>query len=274
MSRHTEPGFGGALFTLIRESTVGLNFLRLALAAMILALPYQAAAGAKVKRPVAVVELFTSQGCNSCPPADEMLTRLARSGDIVALAYHVDYWDYLGWRDTLATPDNTARQHEYSRVFGNRSVYTPQVVVNGRQQMSGAKRGKIDGAIARMSGTHDGMTVDVEVSYSGDTVVIETGDAERKVRDAQVVLVYFNPATQVEIERGANKGRVFTFRNAVSGFHTAGKWHGKKARFELPMSEIAKKGAGGCAVLVQEMVEGGLPGPILGAAIITSPSSW
>ena len=253
---------------------MGLNFLRLALAAMILALPYEAVAGAKVKRPLAVVELFTSQGCNSCPPADELLSAMARAGNVVALAYHVDYWDYLGWRDTLASSDNTTRQQEYSRVFGSRSVYTPQIVVNGRQQMSGAKRSKVDGAIARMAGTRDGLTVDVEVSYSGDTVLIETGDADGVVRDAQVVLVYFNPATQVEIERGANKGRVFTFWNAVSGFHTAGKWHGKKARFELPMSEIAKKGAGGCAVLVQEMREGGLPGPILGAAIITRPSSW
>ena len=88
------------------------------------------------------------------------------------------------------------------------------------------------------------------------------------------MLVYFNPATRVEIDRGKNTGRTFTYLNAVSGFHTAGMWHGKEARFELPVSEIAKKGAGGCAVLVQEMRKGGLPGAILGAAIVNRPESW
>lgn len=253
---------------------MGVNLLRLATALLILALPYGAFAGENVKQPKAVVELFTSQGCTSCPPADEMLSALAKAGDVVALAYHVDYWDYLGWRDTLAGPDNTARQQEYNRAFGNRSVYTPQAIVNGREQMNGAKRLKVQGAIARMQDTPEGMVVDVNVSYQGDSVVIETGAAPGRVRDAQVVLVYFNSATEVEITRGENKGRSFTYWNAVSSFHTAGMWRGGKARFELPMSEIAKKGAGGCAVLVQERRKGGLPGAILGAAIITLPQSW
>ena len=253
---------------------MGVNFQKLATAALFLALPWGAAAGESVKRPTAVVELFTSQGCNSCPPADELLSDLAASGEVVALAYHVDYWDYLGWRDTLASPENTARQHEYSRAFGDRMVYTPQAIVNGRQQTNGAKRHKVESAIRRMQGTAEGMSVDVDISYSGDSVVIETGAAGREVGDAQVVLVYFHPATRVEIDRGKNTGRSFTYVNAVSSFHTAGMWHGEKARFELPMSEIAKKGAGGCAVLVQEMRKGGLPGPILGAALITMPQSW
>lgn len=253
---------------------MGVNLLKLATALLILVLPWGATAGEHVKRPVAVVELFTSQGCTSCPPADEMLSELAASGDVVALAYHVDYWDYLGWRDTLASPDNTARQQEYSRSFGNRSVYTPQAVVNGRQQMNGAKHYKVHAAIDRMKGTREGLVIDVDVSYRGDSVVIETGAAERKVDNAHVVLVYFSSATEVEITRGENKGRSFTYWNAVAGFHTAGMWHGSKARFELPMSEIAKKGAGGCAVLVQERREGGLPGAILGAAIITRPQNW
>ena len=253
---------------------MGVTFLRLATAALLLATSYGAIAGENVKRPKAVVELFTSQGCNSCPPADALLSDLARSGEVVALAYHVDYWDYLGWRDTMASAENTARQQDYNRAFGNRSVYTPQAVVNGRQQMNGAKRGKVGAAIDRMAGTAEGMSVDVEISYSGDSVVIETGEAGRKVKDAHVVLVYFEPATQVAIDRGRNAGRSFTYWNAVSGFHAAGMWHGGKARFELPMSEIAKKGAGGCAVLLQEMQPDGMPGPILGAAIVTRPASW
>ena len=253
---------------------MGVNFLKLATAALILLSPSTAIATQSVKEPKAVVELFTSQGCNSCPPADELLSELAASGDIVALAYHVDYWDYLGWRDTLANPDNTARQYEYNRAFGNRMVYTPQAVINGRQQMNGAKRGKVENAIRRMAGTAEGMSVDLDVSYVGDLLVIETGSVNRDVGDAQVFLVYFDSATKVEIDRGRNTGRSYTYVNAVSGFHTVGMWHGKAARFELPVSEIARKASGGCAVLVQEMREGGLPGPILGAALLSSPKSW
>ena len=251
---------------------MSLPFIRLAAAALIVAFS-QGALAQEAARPKAVVELFTSQGCNSCPPADELLGELAKRGDVVALAYHVDYWDYLGWRDTLASPENTARQQEYARAFGARSVYTPQAVINGRKHVNGAKRGKVEDAIEAMASADKGMVVDVDISYEDGALVIETGPASDPTRQAQVVLVYFNPATKVEIERGENQGRAFTYRHAVSGFHTAGMWHGKAARFELPLSEIAKKGLGGCAVLVQEMINGGLPGPILGAAIIYKPSS-
>lgn len=251
-----------------------MNFFTPAVAALFLVMPFAVSAGEAASRPKAVVELFTSQGCNSCPPADEYLAELAARGDVVALAYHVDYWDYLGWRDTLASADNTRRQQEYNRIFGNRSVYTPQAVINGRQQVNGAKRYKVDDAMSRMDGTVEGMVVDVQLSYSGDSLVIETGAADGVVADAQVILVYFDRATKVSIERGKNTGRSFTYLNAVTGFHSAGMWYGKEARFELPVSEIARKGVGGCAVLVQEMRPGGLPGPILGAAIVERPESW
>jgi hypothetical protein len=253
---------------------LGANFLKLASAALLLALPWNATLAETVRQPKAVVELFTSQGCNSCPPADDLLSELAASGDVVALAYHVDYWDYLGWRDTLASRDNTARQYDYNRAFGNRMVYTPQAVVNGRQQMNGAKRGKVENAIRRMAGTAEGMSVDLDISYDGDLLVIETGSAGRAVGEAQVVLVYFRSATKVEIDRGRNTGRSHVYVNAVSGFHTVGMWHGKATRYELPVSEIARKGTGGCAVLVQEMRKGGLPGPILGAALLDADESW
>lgn len=252
---------------------MNVNLIKLSVTMMLLAIPAGVHAEGKASKPTAVVELFTSQGCTSCPRADRMLQELAATGDVVALAYHVDYWDYLGWRDTLANPANTARQQEYSRAFNNRSVYTPQAVVNGRQQMNGAKPAKVEAAIDRMAGGADGMAVDVSISYEDESIIIETAASDRPVRDAQIVVVYFRPSTTVDIERGRNTGRVFTYVNAVAGFHSAGMWHGKATRVELPVSELSKKGAAGCAVLVQEMLPDGLPGPILGAAMIAQPES-
>lgn len=247
--------------------------MRLVTAALLMTFSYGAMAEEDVKRPVAVVELFTSQGCTSCPPADEILADIGRSHDVVTLAYHVDYWDYLGWKDTLASAENTARQHEYARTFGNRSVYTPQAIVNGRKQLNGAKRYKVQGAIDHMAGTREGMTVDVDASYKGDMLVIETGEGKAPPTGAQVVIVYFNPPAKVSIGRGENSGRTFTYRHSVSSFHSAGMWHGKAKSFELPISEVSKKGAGGCAVLIQEVLEGGLPGAILGAKLLYKPVS-
>lgn len=260
---------------------VNVTFLCRTVAVLILALASGAIAGEAgdeaggkgAARPKAVVEMFTSQGCGFCPPADALLADLARSGDVVALAYHVDYWDYLGWRDTMASADNTARQQEYSRAFGSRSVYTPQAVVNGRRQMNGAKRAKVESAIERMAGSREGMSVDVSITYDGGTMVIRTGAADRPVRNAQLVVVYFEPATRVRIGHGKNEGREVTYWNAVSGFHSAGMWHGRETRLELPANEVTRKGAGGCAVLVQEMGEDDMPGAILGAAVAIRPGT-
>lgn len=219
--------------------------------------------------PLGVVELFTSQGCNSCPPADALFAELAAKEDIVALAYHVDYWDYLGWQDTLSRKENTERQYDYMRAFGSRSVYTPQAVINGRVHVNGASRGEVDGALARLAKTGEGMRVAIKVSRTSDRVMIDAGDAGTGPSDAHVVIVYFDPPQTIKIGQGENTGRKMTYWNAVTGIQTAGMWHGKAQRYELPMSEISKKG--GCAVLLQSVGKDGLPGPILGAAFIHKP---
>jgi hypothetical protein len=220
-------------------------------------------------KPLGVVELFTSQGCSSCPPADTFFAELAAKEDIVALAYHVDYWDYLGWQDTLSRKENTERQYDYMRAFGNRSVYTPQAVINGRSHVNGASRKEVDGALARMERTGEGMRVGIKVSQTSDRVMIDAGEAGNGPRDAHVVIVYFDPPQTIDIGKGENSGRSMTYWNAVSGIQTAGMWHGKAQRYELPMSEISKKG--GCAVLLQSVGKDGMPGPILGAAFIHKP---
>jgi hypothetical protein len=184
--------------------------------------------GGDFQRPAGVVELFTSQGCSSCPPADHVLDELASSGDVIALGYHVDYWDYLGWKDTLGSPENTKRQYQYGKSLGERSVYTPQAVINA----------------------------DAAPNQKGN---------------AHLVLVYFDPQHPVIIQRGENRGKTINYANPVTDIQTAGMWHGKAASFEFPKSEILRKG--GCAVLLQSVRPGGLPGPILGAAMIGQPAS-
>ncbi len=220
-------------------------------------------------KPLGVVELFTSQGCNSCPPADAFFAELAAKEDIVALAYHVDYWDYLGWQDTLGRKENTERQYDYMRAFGSRSVYTPQAVINGRSHVNGASRKEVDGALARMERSGEGMRVGIKVSRTSDRVMIDAGDAGNGPADAHVVIVYFDPPQAINIGKGENSGRKMTYWNAVTSIQTAGMWHGKAQRYELPMSEISKKG--GCAVLLQSVGKDGLPGPILGAAFVHKP---
>ena len=223
-------------------------------------------------RPLAVVELFTSQGCSSCPPADVFLGELVDRGDVVALSYHIDYWDYLGWKDTLASPENTARQRAYGRSFGSSSVYTPQMIVNGRTHMAGSRRTAVINAMEDRAGTDEGLTVDLAASYAGDNLMIKVGPGGKQ--KAHVVLVSFDARHIVEIKRGENRGKSLAYHNAVTAVQTVGVWKGSAKQFELPMSEIAEKGTGGCAVLLQAMEPGGLPGPILGAAMVRFPSSY
>lgn len=192
----------------------------------------------EAKPPLGVVELFTSQGCSSCPPADDVLADLARSGNAIALGYHVNYWDYLGWKDTFGSTENTARQNDYGKSFGIRSVYTPQAVINGRTHVNGADRGAVSGALKNMARSGKGLNIGINVTRSGESVMIDTQGARNGVGNAHLVLVYFDPVREIVIERGENKGRTIDYVNPVTDFQTVGIWHGKPARFEFPMSEI------------------------------------
>jgi hypothetical protein len=246
--------------------------LRLAAATVVCGLSLGIAMAGEVKRPAGVIELFTSQGCSSCPAADAIFEQLVKKGEVVALAYHVDYWDYLGWQDTLGSKDNTARQYDYAKAFGARSVYTPQAVINGRTHVAGSSQSAIDGALGKFAKSGEAMSVDIKVMRAGDSIVIDAGEGAGDEK-GQVVLVYFEPAQPVAIERGENSGKTVTYWNAVTSIQTAGMWHGAAARYEFPAKEIAKKGAGGCAVLLQATGKDGLPGPILGAAMVNSSTT-
>ncbi|WP_404934163.1 DUF1223 domain-containing protein [Nitratireductor sp. L15S-10] len=219
-------------------------------------------------RPIGVVELFTSQGCNSCPPADAVLDELASRKDVVALAYHVDYWDYLGWRDALARPANSERQRKYAGTLQKSSVYTPQAIVNGHRDMNGANRAEVMSTLEALAGTAAGLQVDLSLEDTGDSIIVSVGSLPEGLEDkdisAHLVFVDYTPKSTVEIRAGENRGRTIQYRNAVNRIQTIGMWDGTARKFEMPRSELIQKG-NGCALLLQRVDGSGLPGAILGA---------
>lgn len=218
------------------------------------------AAQAQTVRPKAVVELFTSQGCASCPPADALLTSLAEEGDVIALAYHVDYWDYVGWQDTFGSEDYSDRQRDYAKGWGSSRIYTPQMVVNGSKAVVGSRRGEVHAALADAR-----MPLDVELTNQGDMlrIVIEP---DTDLDDAVVWLVTYLDRAEIAIETGDNAGKSMVYTQVVTGRQMLGMWEGESgAHLKLPLGELLNDGNTGFAVLVQQE-EDGLPGPILGAA--------
>jgi hypothetical protein len=220
--------------------------------------------------PAGVVELFTSQGCSSCPPADAALKKLIDDGKVVALSYHVDYWNYLGWVDTLATKDNTARQYAYARMLGRSGVYTPQVILNGRDHINGADLDGINRRLAEMSVGGKGLAVPVNATVSKDEVDISVGAGNGK---ANVVVVYFNREQLVDVKRGENSGKRISYWHSVRDIQTIGMWDGKPASFVLPASVLNEGENGGCAVLLQKMKDNETPGAILGATTVMADSA-
>ncbi len=201
-----------------------------------------------------VVELFTSQGCSSCPPADEYLGRIADRDNVIALSLHVDYWDYLGWRDVFSSAANTKRQRAFAARIGERMVYTPQIVVQGREGMVGSHEHLVEAAIRKFANTPAAAVV--KLALMNDRLVAEiipTGDG--KVL-GQVMMAWYSRAEQVEIRAGENQGRKIVYHNVVRGWSDMGVWRGGRIALTAP-----KPMADGVAVLIQDR-EGG---PILGA---------
>jgi hypothetical protein len=212
-----------------------------------------------------VVELFTSQGCSSCPPADKVFGEIIEQDGVIGLAWHVDYWDYLGWKDTFSSAQFTERRRSYARGMGERGVYTPQIIVNGDTV---AKNSNFRQSIASaLSGT---LPVELSAKVGDGNLVVSAGDGEGS---ANLVLVTYDRSENVAIERGENAGETVTYRHAVSGVQTIGMWKGKSLTVELPGSEYAPKKGQGCAILLQKVAENGAPGVILGAAIVKHPGA-
>ena len=172
-----------------------------------------------------VVELFTSQGCSSCPPADALLGELAQREDIIALSLHVDYWDYIGWADTFATPEYTARQHAYGRAAGSTVVYTPQMVIGGVDHVVGYR--PMDVADLIMAHRAQADLVSVSVTRQDDVFVIRAETDMAPPRPEMVVqLVGYSPYEEVDIRRGENAGRVVSYHNVVTSWQVMDEWDG------------------------------------------------
>jgi hypothetical protein len=211
--------------------------------------------------PLHVLELYTSQGCSSCPAADALLRVLAARPDTMALSFSVDYWDHLGWKDTLALPKNAQRQRDYAKALGTGNVYTPQVVVNGIAQSVGSNKAGIEKA---MSATAVARKRDIVLSAisNGSRVVIDIGEGSvGAAASGTVWLAIIAPSVEVKIKHGENRGRVLNYTNVVRELTAVGMWSGKSMKLELPASAVMSPG-NKCAVLLQD----GDGGPIIGAA--------
>ena len=215
---------------------------------------YAQAASSNDSKRLVVVELFQSQGCSSCPPAEANLNAIAAQPNVLALSYAVTYWDDLGWKDTFAQQVFTDRQWTYAKRRGRDNVWTPQVYVNGRQDIVGTNRGQLDDLIADSSVA---ATVSPTITWQPNRVSIGAGTDG----DYDVWLVRYDPRTiDVPIGAGENSGRVLPHRNIVRELVNLGHWNGKARDFALPAPKLA-------GLSTAALIQSGPGGAIIGAAI-------
>jgi hypothetical protein len=215
--------------------------------------------------PRAVIELFTSQGCSSCPKADAVLGDLARDPSVVALSLNVDYWDYIGWKDTLALHGHAERQKAYSRARGDREVYTPQAVVNGVVHVLGSDKSAIERAIATTRDRNHPLTVPVTLAIADGKATVKVA-ASGETAHGEVWLCPVTGKISVPIERGENNGRSLTYYNVVRGWTKLGDYSGKAETFTVPLPNVKGADIDRLAVVVQNG-EASKPGLMIGAAL-------
>lgn len=221
---------------------------------------------AAAERPLTVVELFTSQGCSSCPPADAFLGELAGRDDVLALSFHVDYWDYIGWKDPFASADHTRRQRDYSRTLGLRYVFTPQMVIQGAAYATGSDRPAV---IDRIEKNRALARIPVELRQGDDGgvrlfIADTTAKGGEAADEAAVWLVVFDREHLTPIKRGENKGRKLRDYNVVRQLSRIATWRGRALDMAVTVPDMVPGGGRACAVLVQSQ----RTGRILGAAAL------
>jgi hypothetical protein len=247
-----------------------INFRRIAVAT---ALAFTSLTVPAVAEPRAVIELFTSQGCSSCPAADKLLGELAQDPSLLTMSLAVDYWDYLGWKDTLALHGHTVRQRAYADARGDRAVYTPQVVINGVAHALGSDKAAIEKVIAETRSTASPLKVPVTVTVADGKVSVNVPASSGAAQSAEVWLCPITAKAPVMINRGENSGKTLTYNNVVRRWVKLGDWNGKAANFsisvaDLPKGEYSLSDIDRVDVIVQAGVVD-KPGLMLGAATTT-----
>lgn len=210
----------------------------------------------------AVMELFTSQGCSSCPSADKLLESYTKAPDVLALSFAVDIWDNLGWKDTLANPKFTERQRAYAKMRHDGKIYTPQMVINGGSHAVGSQKTAIDSELARAL-TQKAQWVDISVRREGDHVIVAAPErAGQVVPEATLWLVTYHRQVDVPVTRGENSGQTLHYYNAVREMSPIGMWSGSAMTVKLPRSALDNGKTDAAAILLQQ----GKTGRIVGAA--------
>jgi hypothetical protein len=246
-----------------------MNYRHIALSAALAWLASLPVCSVSAGEPRAVIELFTSQGCSSCPPADRLLGELTRDPSLLTLSLAVDYWDYLGWKDTLALHGHSNRERAYAEARGDREVYTPQVVVNGAVHVLGSDKSAIEAAIGQMQ-RRDALSLPVAIKIADGKVIVNVPDSVGAQRKAEVWLCPITGKVTVTIKRGENGGHTLTYTNVVRRWVKLGDWTGKAQTYTIPVTDIpngsfALKDIDKLSVLVQTGVAA-KPGMMLGAA--------
>ena len=214
-----------------------------------------------------VVELFTSQGCSSCPAADVVFKSYAARRDLVALSMSVDYWDYLGWKDTLASAKFSKRQRAYAQTRGDGQVYTPQVVINGLDHVVGSSKGSIEAALKAHAAKPS--TLALAAALEKGTITISIGPATEVVPEMTVWLAIVQGEAQIDVKAGENRGRKLTYFNVVRELVPAGMWSGTATSIRQSASALSSGANQRFAVLVQK----GIGGPIVAATWVDQPTN-
>ena len=241
----------------------------LACGAAALASAGRAGAAGAARAPV-FVELFTSQGCSSCPPADKFMGELVDRPGVVAVTMNVDYWNYLGWRDTLSQASFTRRQKEYAARRGDGQVYTPQMVINGRSHVVGSHKSQVLDEISRQAAIPDRYFVPIELSARGNEldVMVGGGPTDRIIQASTVWVMSVQPQVTVKIDRGENTGQTITYYNVVRQMAPAGMWKGEPVRLSLPRTQIVDGQSSMCVAVLQ----GDNGGVVLGCGKMSASS--
>jgi hypothetical protein len=229
------------------------------LPALVLAAALMMAQGAQAttKSPV-VLELFTSQGCSSCPPADLILGEFAKNEDIISLSFHVDYWDYIGWKDTFASKVTTARQYDYAKSLGQRNVYTPQMVVAGQKHIVGSDESSIRTAIRQIK-SQKALQAKIKIQDAGDVLKLTVSTSMKAPCEAW--LFAFDSRHEVAVQRGENSGNKLAYTNVVRDVRLLGRWDGGERSFDVRHDEISMQKRDGYVIIVQAKGQG----PVLAA---------